>query len=61
MPILAAQDKNGAGVIDGVASDYELDSLTSTDFKFSVFSGAQSSKDAYAENKINAAVNKINV
>ena len=36
-PVVAAQDKNGGGVIDGVASDYLLSSLTATDFKFSAF------------------------
>eukprot|EP00958_Prasinococcus_capsulatus_P013026 scaffold1318_cov388-Prasinococcus_capsulatus_cf.AAC.47 len=61
MPVLAAEDKNGAGVIDGEASDYELDSLTSTDFKFSVFGDSDLALDGFAENKLNAAANKFNV
>eukprot|EP00957_Ditylum_brightwellii_P169415 12894513-Ditylum_brightwellii.AAC.1 len=35
MPVMAAQDKNGKGVIDGTPEDYELSSLTSTEFKYS--------------------------
>mmetsp|Transcript_11120 Transcript_11120/g.40765 ORF Transcript_11120/g.40765 Transcript_11120/m.40765 type:complete len:318 (-) Transcript_11120:182-1135(-) len=61
MPVMAAQDKNGKGVIDGTPEDYELSSLTSTEFKYSVFNGGADSADGFVENKLNAAANTFNV
>ena len=60
MPVMAAQDKNGMGVIDGTPEDYELDTLLSTAFKFSVFEGADST-DGFVENKLNAEAAAFNV
>lgn len=61
MPVMAAQDKNGKGVIDGTAEDYELSSLLSTEFKYSVFNGASDSADGFVENKLNSIANNFNV
>ena len=61
MPVMAAQDKNGKGVIDGTPEDYELSSLLSTEFKFSVFNGAGESADGFVENKLNSIANNFNV
>eukprot|EP00958_Prasinococcus_capsulatus_P012987 scaffold1318_cov388-Prasinococcus_capsulatus_cf.AAC.8 len=61
MPVLYAQDKNGLGVIDGSAEDYELDSLTSTEFKYSAFQPEEcNTTDGFIENKLNQEVEKFN-
>ena len=49
---MAAQDKDGKGLIEGVPADYELDSLASTDFKFSAFAVMDPSMDSFVENKL---------
>lgn len=62
MPIMAAQDANGKGVIDGTPEDYEVDSLTSTEFKYSSFLPEDcDASDGFIENKLNKQVNKFNV
>jgi len=62
MPIMYAQDANGKGVIDGTAEDYEVDSLTSTEFKYSSFLPEDcDATDGFIENKLNQEVNKFNV
>ena len=38
-PVMTSSSENGEGIIDGVIEDYELSSITSTDFKYSQFSG----------------------
>eukprot|EP00958_Prasinococcus_capsulatus_P022821 scaffold3261_cov349-Prasinococcus_capsulatus_cf.AAC.1 len=59
MPVMAAQDKDGKGVIDGTPEDYELSSLTSTDFKYSVFNSASESADGFTEHQLNAVADKV--
>lgn len=39
---MTSSSENGEGIIDGVIEDYELSSITSTDFKYSQFSGRMS-------------------
>ena len=63
-PVMQAEDKDGKGLIDGVASDYELDDLLSTQFKFSVFDTQEqgvsgSDFGSFTENKLNAEASKI--
>ena len=61
MPVMYAQDTNGKGVIDGTAEDYELDSLVSTEFKYSAFDPEDCNvSDGFIENKLNQEVNKFN-
>ena len=59
--VMAAEDKNGKGLIDGVVEDYQLSSLCSTDFKFSVFDGQDVPVDAFAESKLIEQASKFNV
>ena len=54
---MAAQDKDGKGLIDGVPQDYELDSLCSTDFKFSAYGSDTVPVDAFTEHKLNEQAN----
>ena len=56
---MAAEDKDGKGVIDGVPEDYELDSLCSTDFKFSAYKSDEVPMDAFVEHKLNEQANKL--
>ena len=62
MPVLYAENKDGMGVIDGIPRDYELDDITSTDFAFSVFHGADSTDKAaqgFVEGKLNAEASRV--
>lgn len=61
LPVLTAQDKDGKGLIDGVPSDYELDTLLSTDFKFSAFDDEQQQLDAmgFVESKLNLKASEL--
>ena len=56
---MAAQDKDGKGLIDGVPQDYELDSLCSTDFKFSAYGSDTVPVDAFTEHKLNEQANML--
>ena len=57
--MMAAEDKDGKGLIDGVPQDYELDSLCSTDFKFSAYESDRVPVDAFVEQKLNEQANKL--
>jgi len=65
-PVTTAQDKDGKGIIDGVATDYQLDDICSTDFKFSAFDGAlrgvqhEDDSEAFVEYQLMAAAKKFN-
>ena len=56
---MAAEDKDGKGVIDGVPEDYELDSLCSTDFKYSAYGSDKVAVDPFVEHKLNEQANKL--
>ena len=55
--MMAAEDKDGKGLIDGVPQDYELDSLCSTDFKFSAYGSDSVLVEAFMEQKLNEQAN----
>ena len=57
--MMAAEDKDGKGLIDGVPQDYELDSLCSTDFKFSAYGSDGVPVDAFVEQKLNEQANML--
>ena len=56
---MTAEDKNGQGLIDGEPREYELDSLCSTDFKYSVFELGDTAEDTFVENKLKELSNNI--
>ena len=61
--VMAAQDHDGGGLLEGTAADYELDSLTSVDFTFSAWAGdnpwSGSGDNSFTEDALNRATERF--